>query len=84
MMTKQINVGDVIVYNGVEAFDGYDGCINVGQIGVVKHIVKEMSPWPYLCDFGMGGMRKEHVYGVDLSGLAPMSAATEINLYVKE
>lgn len=85
MMTKQINVGDAVVYNGVEAFDGYDGCILVGQIGVVKHIIEDMEPWPYLCDFGIGGLpRGTTVFGVDASGLAPMSAATEISLYVKE
>ncbi len=85
MMTKQINVGDAVVYNGVEAFDGYDGCIMRGQIGVVKHIIEDMEPWPYLCDFGIGGLDSgTSLNEIDLSGLAPMSAATEISLYVKE
>ncbi len=84
-MTKQINVGDTIIYNGVDAFDGFDGCIMVGQVGVVKHIIEDNSLWPYYCDFGIGGLPKGFTtHGVDASGLAPMSAAKEINLYVKE
>ena len=84
-MTKQINVGDMIIYNGVDAFDGYDGCIMRGMIGVVKHIDEANRFWPYYCDFGIGGLPKGFTtHGVDASGLAPMSAVDEINLYVKE
>jgi len=88
-MTKEIKVGDIVVYNGYEAFDGHDGVINIGQIGVVKYVEPFCYPWTHLVDFGVGGVPNGTTIPVDdatldISGLAPMEPEAEINLYEGE
>ncbi len=91
-MTKEIKVGDTVIYNGYEAFDGYDGAINIGQLGVVKYVESFLYPWTHLVDFGVGGVPKGTTIPVDevtlatldISGLAPMLPEAEINLYEGE
>lgn len=88
-MTKEIKVGDTVIYNGYEAFDGYDGVINIGQMGVVKYVESFCEPWTHLVDFGVGGVPKGTTFPVDgaeldISGLAPMEPEAEINLYEEE
>jgi len=91
-MTKEIKVGDTVIYNGYEAFNGYDGVINIGQIGVVKYVEAFCEPWTHLVDFGVGGVPKGTTIPVDdavlatldISGLEPMEPEAEINLYEGE
>ena len=88
-MTKEIKVGDIVVYNGPQAFNGYDGVINIGQIGIVKYVESFCEPWTHLVDFGVGGVHKGTTITVDeaeldISGLALMAQGAEINLYEGE
>lgn len=55
-----------------------DGCIHVGDIGVVKRVRKDM-PWPYYVDFDKGGI--DEAADESVIGLAPMSER-EIELHV--
>ena len=89
-MTKEIKVGDTVVYNGQEAFDGFDGVINIGQIGFVRGIAGKYHPWPYYVDFGKGGLPADTSctgaddVEFDCKGLSPMAQGSEINLYEGE
>jgi len=89
MMTK-LKVGDRVIYNGAAAFDGYDGAINVGDIGVVRNIGEVGFLWPYFVEFGKGGLPADYTFtGADgesfsCEGLAPMAQGAEINLYEGE
>ena len=89
MMTK-LNIGDKVIYNGVDAFDGYDGAINVGDSGVVRNIGEVGFPWPYFVEFGNGGLPAGAAFTgadgeeFDCKGLAPMAQGAEINLYEGE
>lgn len=89
-MTKEFKVGDRVIYNGVEAFNGYDDAINVGDIGVVRQIGGVGFLWPYFVEFGKGGLPAGVTFTgadgeeFDCEGLAPMAQGTEINLYEGE
>lgn len=89
MMTK-LKVGDKVIYNGWAAFDGYDGAINVGDIGVVRNIGVADFLWPYFVEFGKGGLPADATFTgadgeeFDCEGLAPMAQGAEINLYEGE
>ena len=89
-MMTELNIGDRVIYNGADAFDGYDGAINVGDIGVVRHIGKVSFLWPYFVEFGKGGLPANYTFTgadgeeFDCEGLAPMAQGAEINLYEGE
>ena len=89
-MTKEIKIGDRVIYSGWAAFDGYDGAINVSDIGVVRIIGEAGFPWPYFVEFGKGGLPAGTAFTgadgeeFDCNGLAPMAQGAEINLYEGE
>ena len=89
-MMTELKIGDKVIYNGAAAFDGYDGAINVGDIGVVRNIGEVGFPWPYFVEFGKGGLPADVTFTgadgeeFDCNGLAPMAQGAEINLYEGE
>lgn len=74
--TYAFKEGDV-----VKSLVEQDGRINVGDIGVIKRVRKNV-PWPYYVDYGKGGITEEYAgKGSEFNGLAPMSER-EIELHV--